>query len=357
MVVSDTHLGDADSLSDDFSSFLDFLKKLEADGQYSIKLSDNKTVTIKPPTDLILLGDIMELWTPRGGDYSSVKADADKVNIKLCNLNCNKIYVLGNHDEDFKKDMLDFLTDNVKSTELQAKTVQIKFKGKKLIGEYLLPNGSLIKITPDHYPESDTCIQVGNNRYFFLHGHQFDKLFEWAGPLKKIPSILSKMSATLGNGGWIFVALLFFFIIGPFIPSLAPVFAQLQLLYIYFTVAWAILSIPKLFTLLAGYVWDKIKSKSPKKPKYLDINNLIEQGYYKRKKDTIVANYVIFGHTHVPEVSSPDIYAKIGKNFINTGSWVNEENFPHDTIVYIDETQVLLLQWDASKHSLSVLGH
>jgi hypothetical protein len=83
-------------------------------------------------------------------------------------------------------------------------------------------------------------------------------------------------------------------------------------------------------------------------PKYLDVSELVNRRYYDRGRDTIAADIIVFGHTHVPQVCF-DVKntGKDGKSkgFVNTGSWVVKRQ-PHDTFAYIGEEGPQLLQWD-----------
>jgi UDP-2,3-diacylglucosamine pyrophosphatase LpxH len=67
IVVSDVHLGSATSNHPDFSNFIDWIAALEKEGGKTIKLS-KKEILLKPPEKLILLGDILELWSPQDED-------------------------------------------------------------------------------------------------------------------------------------------------------------------------------------------------------------------------------------------------------------------------------------------------
>jgi len=49
----------------------------------------------------------------------------------------------------------------------------------------------------------------------------------------------------------------------------------------------------------------RYRSKSSQR---IDVQQLILKHYYKAEKDTIDADIIVFGHTHVPEVSPADAY-------------------------------------------------
>ncbi len=84
------------------------------------------------------------------------------------------------------------------------------------------------------------------------------------------------------------------------------------------------------------------------------------------KKEKILdeANVIVFGHTHMPGMSSPDVEKTFGKRFVNSGSWVAEdpkcynavvEHREYNTLVYIDSEGPLLLQWGDKKGTVHQL--
>lgn len=104
IVVSDVHLGDEKSNSKDFAKFIDWIAAIEKEGGRTIK-SGGKEVLIKPPEKLILLGDILELWSPRNNEPKYIMQDCTEPFGKLVSLGCEKIFVLGNHDEDIAENL------------------------------------------------------------------------------------------------------------------------------------------------------------------------------------------------------------------------------------------------------------
>jgi len=109
LVVSDVHLGGEGNYKPNLPEFCDFLewvKDLPPEGKtitIQCEQGVDKTITIKSPTKLILLGDIMELWGPREQDRNSVIADSIKPFSLLHDIVCDKIYVSGNHDENIEE--------------------------------------------------------------------------------------------------------------------------------------------------------------------------------------------------------------------------------------------------------------
>jgi hypothetical protein len=176
---------------------------------------------------------------------------------------------LGNHDEDIE-DYLD---------------VVMKLKGKKYVKENIYKiNDSNFKIVNRHYPENPEdrekgFLQIGNYKYFFIHGQQFDKLFIELGPLSAIPNYTSELSGTFSRvfpfNGWS--------IVGVFVVSGLLNWKIFRLKNAYlsaFTVFSFLLSIPRLFTYLQGPFWGRFKGNLMDKPKYKDIKTIVEQKYY-----------------------------------------------------------------------------
>lgn len=323
IVVSDVHLGSENSCYESFSHFLEWLCELN---NPRILLKDGKEKVLSPPRKLILLGDILELWDPIDDKFLYTLKHFSLSMGKLLELECEKVYVVGNHDEDIS----DFQ------------------------GEFPEKN-PFLKIVPRHYPESPTNYEeVGKNRYFFIHGHQFDKLFLAAGPLASVPSYMARMSSLTSKyfplEGWSSVLLFLIFLLGFYIFKHAGFSAHLLAL----TAISAVFAIPKIFTYLQGSVWKKLRRRIIDRPKYKDIERIVDEGYYKKEKDTIKANIVVYGHTHVPEISSLAINKKLGKMFVNSGSWVRERE-PYNTWVYIDEDGPILLKWDDSTKTTAAL--
>jgi UDP-2,3-diacylglucosamine pyrophosphatase LpxH len=137
IVISDVHLGSTTSNHTDFSRFIDWMAALEKEGGKTIKLN-GKELLLKPPEKLILLGDILELWSPQDEDIKYTVQRSIEPFGKLVGLGCEKIFVLGNHDED----VADYLD------------VVMKLKGKEDIKENTFKiNNAGFKIINCHYPE------------------------------------------------------------------------------------------------------------------------------------------------------------------------------------------------------------
>jgi UDP-2,3-diacylglucosamine pyrophosphatase LpxH len=335
IIVSDIHLGSTECNQKEFCDFLKWIQSLENQPKI-IKFNDNK-ITINPPNKIILLGDILELWDPKDSDRDNVIKDSMKPFSLLSDINCDKIYVVGNHDNSLG--------------ELEKK-----------INYGILHNGTLLDIYNKHYPEIDKKsgvsegIKIGDKSYFFLHGQQFDK----------DQFILTRVSQLIGENwnplDWLqilynieftkkhwkinfitFLALLFggeFYLWNLFLKN-----------YFWNAVAWASItsyfalsSIPGIVTHLQGWLY------SLTNPKDKTAEQVITDKYYQESKDTINADVIVFGHTHF--ASSYELRSKVKKKlFINSGCWVKtDENIDGNmryanTFIYLDEIGAYILTW------------
>ncbi len=332
IVVSDVHLGDETSNYKDFSKFIDWIAAIEKEGGKTIK-SGGKEVFIKPPEKLILLGDILELWSPKDNEPKYIMQESAEPFGKLVNLECEKIFVLGNHDEDIAEDL----------------DIKMKLNGKEIKENTFRINNSNFTIINRHYPENPEdkakgFLQVGEYKYFFIHGQQFDKLFVSLGPLASIPTFTSKISNMFSKifkpDGW----------------SIVAAFVILFILYLRFrndalwafTVISFLLSIPRLFTYFQDKFWMVFGNALTDKPKYKDIKTIVEQKYYDVNADKTGWDVnIVFGHTHLPQIYSYK-FKENGKEheclFLNSGSWTKETG-SHNTFIYLDETGYYLFKW------------
>jgi UDP-2,3-diacylglucosamine pyrophosphatase LpxH len=198
---------------------LNWIKHLERGGKEKLDLgiwgSSEKSVVLEPPEKIILLGDILELWD---ASAKSIDASTRYVIQLLSDLNCEKIYVLGNHDYD----LLD------------------------IAGDYPL-GASKISIT-----DKGVTISKGTEEYLFLHGQQFDKLF--ALPSWQFMSSIRNVASAFGSYTWIFMILFAADLIFETIGGSKGI-ADIVL----FTLLGAI-SIPFLIIKFGRDVWNKLKT-------------------------------------------------------------------------------------------------
>ncbi len=324
IVVSDVHIGDESSNHEDFSYFVDWITSLENNGGIRIENGEGD-IKIKPPEKIILLGDMMEMWNPKNNEARFAALKSFEPFGKLASLKCEKIFVLGNHDEIISK-YLD-------------KTI---LRNGKKIREKRFKINSDFTVIDRHYPEDPEdkekgFLEVGNKKYFLIHGHQFDKVFRRLGPLSHLPTAI--VNSIPSN--WLLIM----------ITLIIAVASYYYLEYKWISIAFS--SIFIISIILKFIDLNKLNFKienffNVEKPKYKNIQEIINEKYYNVERDTTGPDVnFIFGHTHIPEMYTH----KFRKNekdheklFINPGSWVTEENRPHNTFVYIDE-DAYLFKW------------
>lgn len=197
IVVSDVHLGSEGADSAEFSRFLRWLSSLPRQGHHvdagGGEGPDGPCATVFPPTTLVLLGDILELWDPRDQNPNHVIVDAIEPLSCMHGIACTIVYVIGNHDED----ILDLAAtlegpfswgpDTAPSGSLEGCGGGGVQKGPReearatsfVIGNESYPKTELRSFTT-RGGETVTYrvlagVPVGDTRYGFIHGHQFDK--------------------------------------------------------------------------------------------------------------------------------------------------------------------------------------
>ncbi|MGD2249681.1 MAG: hypothetical protein PVF58_14835 [Candidatus Methanofastidiosia archaeon] len=283
IVVADTHFGikKADinmSMPGHFAEFLEWIKSLEdtpttvniLKGSLKDKTITKKTIT--HPEKIIFLGDIIELWD---SENEPVNACVTSTMPTLSEINSEKIYVLGNHDNILKRIVL-----------------------KTPHGEYMnyCLGRSVLKVFPSVYPpvSNNTLIpeKYGDEEYIFVHGHQFDKYFTESGGSYKIWSIFRNVS----NNLTLYVPFLFLvsaitrIINWGFGTSCFfgknPVFGLLLLL-----------SIPRILVDYARRFWDLIVGMRYQKRE--TIANFVKWWKKFTNNLTLPENInVVYGHTH-----------------------------------------------------------
>jgi UDP-2,3-diacylglucosamine pyrophosphatase LpxH len=326
IVVSDVHLGSKLCNFDEFCSFLEWV--LDLKGSPKKVLLKDGVVDIKSPERIILLGDILELWDPEDGDRDNVVKQCLRPLSLLSDLGCDKVYVMGNHDNAVSSydEKIDYET---------------------------MRNGTKLDIWNRHYPDEMAGMRIGDQSYYFLHGHQFDKA----------QSILTKVSKFLGEtwdpldwsnsqyntsftkNYWILSGVLSAaLLIGWYLNRdlLASNFGYTALAALLFGLL-IYSSLPAVVTKSQRRIYDI------KKPKDKTARQILEENFYQKQKDTITADVVVFGHTHF--ASSYQGAAGKKKLFINSGSWVGEDEeidgkmrYPN-TPTYIDEAGAQILRW------------
>lgn len=334
IIISDLHFGGEDSNHKEFCYFLERICGLGTQPE-TVKYKDKK-ITIQYPDKIILLGDILELWNPKNGDRSNIVKDCIRPLTLLSNINCDKIYVLGNHDDSL-----------------------FGLEGK--IGCEMLANGTKFDIYGGHYPKKDKKsgvakgLQIGDRSYFFLHGHQFDKkqaiikfINKFWDPLDWFQDIFH-VKFTKKHWKENFIIFLCLLLVGKYF--LWGGFLQFSywsnLAWAIFTGFFALSSIPGIIANTQGWIYNSTK------PIDKTAEQVIENNYYRRSKETIDADVIIFGHTHF--ASSYELKSNArNKLFLNSGCWVGKDKDINgkkcytNTFIYLDETGAYILTWRGS---------
>jgi len=343
IVVSDTHIGLQKRTPKRFAHFLEWVKKGLTTGTLPIVTLEGERKNADPPEKLILLGDLFELWEPRAADCAGPVFDDSGVLDLLVHLPCDKIYVPGNHDD----------------TAARHGKINV------------LQNGHDFRVISKHYPEQREGEQVGNTTYFFLHGHQFSRL--------RTPGVLESFDfvrrfayeAHEASPRALRVGLTVFGLLAILtrLRTLGALWANMLrrlpafvafLLSVGSIVAWvfsAILAFAQVWRWLwrlRGAVKPERRSRLTERrflnrivgtSKYLNVGDLINLHYYRQVANTITADVIVFGHTHIPEISPPNV-GGTGKRFVNTGSWLASDVLAYDTFAYIGKDGPRLLRWD-----------
>jgi len=409
IVVSDVHLGghlNYEPYKVEFCEFLNWVKGLPNNGKipYRDNEGSEKTITIDAPTKIILLGDIMEIWDPKDQDRNNIIKDSTEPLSLLHDIDCEKIYVTGNHDEDIEE-----IADRVKSFE---------WKGKHRLTLY-----------SRHYPEGNKIKSgesVNDVRYSFLHGHQYDRgqitytlsrilntRFDPVDFLQDLANVsftkgISRSWSLLLFGVWIILALSSFFdhsliknIIGVIFAItgiilsaryfrrgekvvkernesrcysysflVAGIILIIGLLYswkytnnffIFFSVGYYIFLFLGFVSLIPKFItfWMHKFYLHFRKTKDKSVEDIISPSSknYILDKDTMDVDVVVFGHTHKPGAylyKRPD-HPKY-KLFVNTGCWVKEKMRDVKTFAYIDREGISLLKW-ADRGNIECMSH
>jgi UDP-2,3-diacylglucosamine pyrophosphatase LpxH len=340
IVVSDFHLGLAgkEKVGENFSDFIKFIGNLKpkgAPGEHVKVTVDGKPRELYTPGIIVLLGDIFDMWSPRENVFSSVLDDAYPFIQPLLALPAKIVYVVGNHDE-----------------------VIADFNGRfpKIFPEKVIISGS-------HYPDSGegegenrqfTGLKVGDHNYFFLHGQQFDLMFNTAGLLQGYPGWVTKNYSIFREHArlkWffrsLFVISIGYLAITGIMKNPTP-FDGLFYFLLGLTFVIFLFSIkPSRFREFWDHINLRIKAKDE------TIENIIEQGFWKPEAGkNILADVVVFGHTHLADDSRTKYMNTMNKRFINSGAWGDKTAVPDgegkripDTFVYIDAEGAFLLSW------------
>ncbi|MGB6680148.1 MAG: metallophosphoesterase, partial [Candidatus Bathyarchaeia archaeon] len=254
MVIADTHLGLRSKKTTCEPSYLNEMLKwiIQLETQENGIVIDSKIDNLKkrvyPPENLVLAGDIIELWDASDRSiYLCSKTIVDRINC----LKCELIYLVGNHD----------------------------YLIGKLQGEYPLSNSKL-EIFSEIYPKQSEStingIQRGDSSYLFLHGHQFDWKFRKLGLAAMAMAYVRDGAEALGAYSWIALIACFLFLGGYSITKLFYIpdsfsidyyFSTLlvdmtliknSFLWIMITIVMAIFSLPRLIVSVGRPAYNKL---------------------------------------------------------------------------------------------------
>jgi len=270
--ISDTHLGLHEWTPKGHrerpllvADFFRWLSALPEDG-YPLPMWNGRAVdtrVLRRPDRLILLGDILELWE---AENQAILFSVATVGSVLSRVPCQKVYVLGNHD-------------NI----LQAVT-----------GRYPLGAENL-EVVGDAYPVSDTGeirpLRIGDRSYIFIHGHQFDPVLHGrVGKLWPLLAPIRQIGAALGDYVWLFAALWVAALVTYFIvPSLSvDWFLILGLPLFWF---------PRLYMRIGWRSWRRISGLRYNRD--LALKGFVRWWAKVRQSKAIPKNVgIVFGHTH-----------------------------------------------------------
>lgn len=346
-VISDTHLGaniegsDAPNL-DALCKFLEWIKNLSETEKIIVQGSNyengNDFKEIIPPSKIILLGDILELWDSQNGDRSNVIKQAAKPFTLLTNIKCDKIYVVGNHDQDLYE-----LADILSKED----------KGK---AGYLDLGSHALEVHKKHYPKKvNYGVNIGGKKYAFLHGHQYDKIqiTDWISKKFGIRFDPLDVVQDICNISW--VKSILRKEKKPVIAYIVSVLAILLIPYMSLGEIGRILIIVLLtFAIIPPLVWIITRSQRKfwklVKPKDKTVKEVIRNGSYYKENDDKMENIdvVVFGHTHLADSY---FFEEKKRLFVNTGAWVKVQNNDQDstryenTFAYIDNKGISVLSW------------
>jgi UDP-2,3-diacylglucosamine pyrophosphatase LpxH len=370
LVISDTHFGADGCSKEAFGRFLDWLadwmNASTTGGATSDKASQVKEDTLEkgegqktepePPELVILLGDFLEYWDPRGDDRTQPLRDSFQIFDKLFNLPCKKVYVIGNHDHEM-----------VEYGSISA--LRAHGRAKPSSGVYPCTNATQFVIARDHYPNlpsnrTDEWLRIGDRYYYFLHGHQLDKWFKAVGELKFVPGWMSQFASAYRSinpwFGRIFSVILFLTVAAGVGSALGLWAAPLGILLL-LTVASIWVAAPWLWVKLQRPVWKWIARRGVV-PKFVDVER-VARDYFRPDKLKTRARTLVFGHTHYPGCWRDKDGSLKGWTFVNSGSWLKPSSdilrkhpdIEFNTFVYIDEKGPSLCQWVDDKRTVTTL--
>jgi metallophosphoesterase superfamily enzyme len=324
IVVADTHFGldKSDQGCDPmaFAGFLNWIKGIESGKKETLKLgywdstdSGEASVDINPPEKIIFLGDILELWDSSNETVISSTMGILKI---LFELKSEKTYILGNHDNDLAH-----------------------------LANYYPLGDSILDIRQ----EEDLWLRKGDELFYFLHGHQFDKKFSLSS-WRAIPAI-RKAALAFGNYSLVFLALLL-----ADLTLLAFGFGGIESILL--ALLFFAMSFPFLFIKLARGAWNSFRTI-----KYNPEYALTHESVWKRCGAAGEKVNIVFGHTHAIDFWSYKM-DKDSFTLWNLPSWVRDFSVREGTqlveesiereishvFLYIAEDFIGFVGWDSERN-------
>jgi UDP-2,3-diacylglucosamine pyrophosphatase LpxH len=226
IVVSDLHLGGREDpgTGERFNRFLkylgtDFISVSDICRSENAKKTNEpaRNKRLFPPEKIILLGDILELWDSRNQDRNCSFLDAFLPFLTMRDMDCDVIYVTGNHDEDVAEFIASRDDDRKRAREARAKKKKPADasnrpstgtgSGQTVDSQRPAGSGSsfrllhtknnkgvekaeslkvkwtgsrTLEICSRHYPapraqDGELGLDAGGTSYAFIHGQQFDR--------------------------------------------------------------------------------------------------------------------------------------------------------------------------------------
>ncbi len=274
----------------------------------------------KPPSLLILLGDIFELWSAKAKD---VFATAYAPLRQLAKLDCKTVYVAGNHDH------------------VVAHLERRSF----------FENDNLL-VSPEY-----VVLESSGLRGLLFHGHQLDWKFaklRWlwrAEPyiylLSESLSALPWFSEWILAAGYVLLLLLFIHATGgasissELVAAVSTILLAAPFIVLFWREVqdkfWYGLVQPLTYRVLKSRLRGKALRSEPVSRALGNLLSLVEADGLGS------ADFVVFGHTHVP-----GLHVERGRVVVNTGSWVeNGEGFCC-TFVKISSRKITLAKWNGA---------
>jgi UDP-2,3-diacylglucosamine pyrophosphatase LpxH len=298
---------------------------------------------LKPPEKLILLGDILELWDSTN---HTLEASTRFLFNTLSETKCDKIYVLGNHDDD--------LSEILWNEEFQLKRLKPVERDYPIGESYLKPISGLFPETskPENGKEELNVYKAGEETYLFLHGHEFDGLFTL--PSWKWMPHFRDVAQAFGGYTWVFVAILILDVFSILFTGNYNLQSLMILLLL------TSISLPFLIIYFGRNIWNSLRTKKYKRKSGLD--GFVKWWSHLQGKVNVPENpmNIIYGHTHLTDhVDSPNELNNIlnikeisfNGTLLNIPAWSKDLTLERQEVLqavflYIDNEGYKFFGWD-----------